>query len=236
MPALLLIECPMKILLIEDDASLSNDLKHQLVQEGFEVETAFDGLIAEKLIQRSKYDCILLDVNLPGKNGYELAKAIRSYGIATPIIMLTAFGEIDDKLQGFSEGADDYLTKPFFFKELLARIKVFLKRSEHFSLDSPLLVVADLVIDLAKKQVRRADVPIKLTAREFDLLKLLAEAKGNPVAKKELLAKVWGTTFETNTNTLEVFINLLRNKIDKPFEPKLIKTRIGFGYYLSAEE
>src|SRR4051812_26716607 len=117
----------MKILLIEDDKNLSDDLKHQLLAEKFVVDTAYDGLVAERLISQNDYDCILLDVNIPGKNGYELSKSLRQRKITTPIVMITAYGEIEDKLLGFEGGADDYITKPFYFKELLARIRVFLK-------------------------------------------------------------------------------------------------------------
>ncbi len=224
-----------KILLVEDDVKLSNDIKRQLVFEGYEVDTAFDGVLGERLILRNKYDCLLLDINMPGKNGYDLAGSVRKMQKTTPIILLTAFGEIEDKLQGFECGADDYVTKPFYFKELLARIKVAVKRSEHSGIENKNIVIADLVIDLEKKLVYRNGTPIKLTAREFLLLKILAEAQGNPVSKKELIKTVWGASFEFNTNTIEVFINLLRNKIDKKFSPKLIKTRSGFGYYLSKD-
>ncbi len=226
----------MKILLVEDDVHLSNDLKHQLIAEGFEVDTAFDGMIAERLFHRNTYDCFLLDVNIPGKNGFELVKQIRHLKITGTIIMITAFGEIDDKLTGFESGADDYITKPFFFKELLARIRVFIKRSSHYHESDTNYKIADLVIDIPSKIVTRNDKVIKLTAREFELLKTMAESKGNPVSKKELLQNVWGTSVEANTNTIEVFINLLRNKIDKNFDSKLIKTRVGFGYYLSETE
>lgn len=225
----------MKILLVEDDARLSDDLKHQLVAERYEVDSAYDGLIAERMVLRNKYDCILLDVNIPGINGYDLAKSIREKQITSPIIMLTAFGEIEDKLHGFDNGADDYITKPFYFKELLARVKVFIKRSEQFTKENDIIVIEDLVIEPIKRQVTRANTSIKLTVREYELLMILAEAKGVPVSKKELLSKVWGTTFEANTNTIEVFINLLRNKIDKNFGEKLIKTRTGFGYYLGKD-
>jgi DNA-binding response OmpR family regulator len=225
----------MRILLVEDDVNLSEDLKKQLLLERYEVETAFDGLIAERLIARTAYDCILIDVNIPGKNGYELVKSIRSREISTPVIMITAFGEIDDKMQGFNSGADDYITKPFFFKELLARIKVFLRRSLHYNRDTELLHIEDLQINIPKREVSRMGNPIRLTAREFELLLILAESGGNPVSKKELISKVWGTTFQANTNTIEVFINFLRTKIDKPFDLKLIKTRIGFGYYLGKD-
>jgi len=225
----------MKILLVEDDKSLSEDLKHQLVLEHFEVDVAYDGLLAERMIQRTSYDCILLDVNIPGKNGYELAKSLREKQVTTPIIMVTAYGEMEDKLYGFEGGADDYVTKPFYFKELLARIRVFLKRSEHYIPESGSTSVADLVVNHTKKQVSRNGEVIKLTAREYEIIKILAAEQGNPVSKKDLLRKVWGTTFEANSNTIEVFINMLRNKIDKNYEPKLIKTRIGYGYYLGVD-
>lgn len=225
----------MRILLVEDDVNLSNDLKGQLILEKFEVDTAYDGFIAERLIQRHPYECILVDVNIPGKNGYELVRSIRSRQLTTPVIMITAFGELDDKMLGFESGADDYITKPFFFKELLARIKVFLKRSLPYRKDQEVVIIEDLVIDIVKREVSRMGTAIRLTAREFELLVMLASAGGNPVSKKELLSRVWGTTFEANSNTIEVFINLLRNKIDRPFEPKLIKTRIGFGYYLGKD-
>jgi DNA-binding response OmpR family regulator len=160
---------------------------------------------------------------------------LREKQITTPIIMVTAYGEMEDKLYGFDGGADDYVTKPFYFKELLARIKVFLKRSEHYVPESGTTAVADLVVNHTKKQVSRNGEVIKLTAREYEIIKILAAEQGNPVSKKDLLRKVWGTTFEANSNTIEVFINMLRNKIDKNHEPKLIKTRIGYGYYLGVD-
>jgi DNA-binding response OmpR family regulator len=222
----------MKILLVEDDMNLSNDLKLQFGTRNVDTDVAYDGVIAEKMIQRTVYDCILADINIPGKNGYELVQSIRAKQITTPIIMLTAFGEIEDKLLGFESGADDYITKPFFFEELLARMKVIIKRSQNISANSTLLTIEDLSIDLKKREVSRSGTPVKLTAREFEILVLLAEADGQTVSKKDILNKVWGSSFGTNTNTIEVFINLLRNKIDKNHSTKLIKTRIGFGYYL----
>ena len=222
------------ILLVEDDQHLSSDIKAQLIKEGLNVEAVFDGLLAEKIIARQKFDCIILDVNLPGKTGYEICRSIRLQNIKTPVIILTAFGEIDDKLEGFNCGADDYLTKPFYFKELLARIKVFLRRNDSIE-DLKNIVIADLVIDVNKKTISRSNELIKVTPREFDIVLLLASAKGNPVSKKDLIKNVWGTSMEVNTNTIEVFINLIRNKIDKNYNVKLIHTRTGFGYYISTE-
>jgi DNA-binding response OmpR family regulator len=220
-----------RILLVEDDLNLSKELKQQLQNEGFDVETVYDGNIAEQLINQNKYDIILADINIPGQNGYELVKIIRQQQITVPAIIITAFDEIDDKLQGFDCGADDYITKPFFFKELLARIKAILKRSDHHN-GAEFIVHSDMIIDARKREVKRRDELIRLTSREYEILLMLADANGQPVSKKDILTKVWGTSFSANTNTIEVFINLLRNKIDKNFEPKLIRTRIGCGYYI----
>jgi DNA-binding response OmpR family regulator len=222
----------MYILLVEDDINLSNDLKRQLESENFKVDAVYDGITAEEMVNKVDYDCILADINIPAKNGYELVKGIRSKRVNVPIIMLTAFGEIDDKLKGFESGADDYITKPFFFKELLARVKVLIKRFEYTTKQSELFTIEDLTINYRKREVTRGGQVVRLTAREFEILEMLAEAKGETVSKKDLLNKVWGSSFGTNTNTIEVFINLLRNKIDKQFDTKLIRTRFGIGYYL----
>ncbi len=226
----------MRILLVEDDLNLSDDLKHQLLMEDFEVDTAFDGLHAERLILKNNYDCILLDINIPGKNGYELAREVRSHNILSPIIMITAYGELDDKLSGFEGGADDYITKPFYFKELLARIRVFLKRSQYYAMEENNVSIGDLYIDKRRKEVSRGGHVIKLTPREYQIINILIEANGSPISKKDLIRKVWGTTFEANSNTIEVFINMLRSKVDKDHEQKLIKTRVGYGYYMAADE
>lgn len=223
------------ILLVEDDIRIAADLKSQLSSEGYNVEVLYDGLLAEKMIMRKAFHCIILDVNIPGKNGFDVCKSIRGQNISTPILMLTAFGEVDDKIQGFESGADDYLTKPFFFKELLARIKALLKRGAQLAEQPQKVTIADLTIDPTSKKVTRGGVLIKLTAREFDIISVLAAAKGNAVSKKELIQNIWGTMVQVNTNTIEVFINSLRNKIDKNQTPKVLHTRLGFGYYLSAE-
>jgi DNA-binding response OmpR family regulator len=222
----------MKILIVEDDVNLSRDLQWQFSAKDIESDIAYDGIIAEKMLHRNKYDCILADVNVPGKNGFELVKDMRLKQNTTPVIMLTAFGEIEDKLQGFDNGADDYVTKPFFFDELHARMKVIIKRMQQLTGEREIITIEDLTIDMKKREVYRANAPIKLTAREFEILAMLGEADGQTLSKKDILNRVWGNSFGTNTNTIEVFINLLRNKIDKNFEIKLIKTRIGFGYYL----
>lgn len=227
----------MKLLLVEDDVNLSQDLYKQLLNDGYIIDVCFDGLLAEKMILRNDYKCILLDINIPGKNGVEVCKTIREAGITTPVIMITSFGELDDKITGFESGADDYLAKPFYYKELLARIKVVTKRHDKSdNKKNEIFMLADLIIDDNKKKVSRAGTEIKLTAREFELLSVLAAANGNPVSKQYLLENIWGSAYGVNTNTIEVFINFIRNKIDKNSNLKLIKTKVGFGYYLSADE
>jgi DNA-binding response OmpR family regulator len=221
------------ILLVEDDIHIAADVRSRLTDEGFAVEVVYDGLLAEKIICRKTYDCIVLDVNIPGKNGYDVCSSVRRQNVVTPILMLTAFGEVEDKLQGFDSGADDYLTKPFYFKELLARIRALLKRGGQHSETHQQIQVDDLFIDISAKRVTRAGTPLKLTAREFEILVLLATAKGNIVSKKDLIQKIWGTSVEVNTNTIEVFINSIRNKVDKQYPVKLLHTRPGFGYYLT---
>jgi DNA-binding response OmpR family regulator len=224
-----------KILIAEDDVHIASDLKSRLQDEGYSVEAIYDGLLAEKLLIRNSYDCIILDINLPGKTGIAICKTVRSQNISTPILFLTAFGEVEDKLQGFESGADDYLTKPFFFKELLARVKALLKRGSVNNQAPSIETFEDLTIDLSSKRVFRNGTPIKLTAREYEILTALVTAKGNSVSKKDLIRIVWGTQVEVNTNTIEVFINSIRNKIDKNYPVKLIHTRPGYGYYVSAK-
>lgn len=223
-----------QILVVEDDVSIAADLKTRLQAEGFLTEVIYDGLLAEKLLSRKTFDCVVLDINLPGKNGLEVCKAIREQKNNSPVIMLTAFGEVDDKVHGFESGADDYLAKPFYFKELLARIKSLIKRGPQPDQGSKTMTIEDMVIDYGAKKVSREGIPIKLTPREFQILSILLEAKGNLVSKKELINKIWDTHVQVNTNTIEVFINSIRNKVDKNFSIKLIHTRPGFGYYISA--
>jgi DNA-binding response OmpR family regulator len=222
-----------QLLIAEDDVNIAADLKSRLQDEGFDAEVVFDGLLAEKMILRKFYDCIILDINMPGKNGLEVCKSVREQNINAPILMLTAFGEVEDKLLGFENGADDYLTKPFYFKELLARVKALLLRGPRHDVPRQVITIHNLTIDLSDKKVMRNSQPIKLTAREFEILLTLANAKGNSVSKKELIHKIWGTLVDVNTNTVEVFINSIRNKVDKNQAVKLIHTRPGYGYYLS---
>lgn len=225
----------MNILLVEDDSTLNRNIREYLQQEALETEVVFDGQLAEKLMKKKRFDCIILDVNLPYKNGYELCREFRTYNTSTPVLMLTAFDELEDKVKGYDCGADDYLTKPFYMKELAMRIHALIKRnSAPASEDSQeVIVVQDVVINQRLKTVKRNDTEIILTPREYQILLKLALAKGELVDKQELVKEIWGGSFEANTNTIEVYINFLRKKIDKPFGNPLIKTKIGYGYYLN---
>ncbi len=222
----------MTVLVVEDDTVLSQNIKASLTAEGFTVEQAYDGFIAEKLLRKNQYDCVVLDVNIPNKNGFELCKSFRTYNTTTPVLFLTAFDDLDDKVQGYESGADDYLTKPFFQKELLMRIQALARRHTAAQPQHDTLTWHDVVIRQKNKTVHRANHEVKLTPREYQILLTLVLAKGEVVSKKELIKEIWGSTFDANTNNIEVFINFLRNKVDKPFDKQLIKTKVGYGYYL----
>lgn len=221
-----------RILLAEDEPKLGQIIQEELTRQGYQTDVAYDGLVAETLFHQHNYALILLDINLPYKNGLALCKEFREAKKNVPIIMLTALGEINDKMDAFNLGADDYLVKPFHFDELFARIKVFLKRADSNNEPGEKISVADLEIDLLDKTVTKANQNINLTAKEFALLVLLAKSKGKVISKQEILEKVWGLSFDTGTNTIEVYISFLRNKLDKPFDSKLIHTKPGFGYFL----
>ena len=221
-----------RILLAEDEPKLSQVIQDELSRQGYHTDVAYDGLIAEKMFKQHNYSLIILDINLPYKNGLALCKEFRGVNKNIPIIMLTALGETQDKMDAFNLGVDDYVVKPFHFDELFARIKVFLKRADATSEPGERITVADLEIDMENKTVTRGGKNINLTAKEFALLVLLCRNKGKVIAKQDILEKVWDLSFDTGTNTIEVYISFLRNKIDKPFEAKLIHTKPGFGYYV----
>lgn len=224
----------MRILIIEDDPDLNKNIKEAFEAEKFVVDTSFDGQIGLKLLKKNKYDCVILDINLPMVNGFEVAKSFRTFNQHTPIIMLTAFGELEDKVEGYDSGADDYLTKPFFMKELTLRVNSLINRSSSNSdnAQDDVLVFGDIVVNKKTKKVHRQNQEINLTFREYQIIAILVENQGEVVSKKEILQAIWGKHFEGNTNTIEVYINFLRNKLDKPFDKATIKTRVGYGYYL----
>lgn len=221
-----------RILLAEDEPKLSQVIQDELTRLGYTTDVAYDGQVAEKLFRQHPYSLVLLDIQLPYKNGLALCREFREINNKIPIIMLTALGELQDKIDAFNLGADDYIVKPFHFDELFARIKVFLKRADSGNDTGEKVVVGDMEIDMENKTVNRSGKLINLTAKEFALLVLLSRNKGKVISKSEILEKVWDLTFDTGTNTIEVYISFLRNKIDKPFEAKLIHTKPGFGYYV----
>lgn len=225
----------MNILLIEDDQTLNQNISNTLKAEAINTTSLYDGLLAERLLKRENYDCVIMDINLPGKNGFDLCKKFRQYNTQTPVIMLTAFSELDDKVQGFNCGADDYLTKPFYMRELLLRVHALVKRRSFTNNTNEIITADDIVIYPNTKKVTRQNQEITLTPREYQILLKLSENKGDIVSKNDLINEIWGKTFEANTNTIEVYINFLRNKIDKPFGKNSIKTKVGYGYYLDTE-
>src|ERR1051325_8686111 len=222
-----------KLLIIEDEPKIADTLRLGLSEVGYEADVAYDGINGEQLFRNNEYDLVILDINLPGINGYQLCKDFRTTDSHTPIIMLTSLVELEDKVEGYEAGADDYIVKPFEFKELLLKIKVFLKRATNQSSSEPVVLAAgDLELNTESKEVRRGHKLINLTAKEFQLLEFLLQKKNKVVSRNDIATNVWGIDFDTNTNVIDVYINYLRNKIDKPFEQKLIVTQIGMGYIL----
>lgn len=225
-----------KILIIEDDARVANLIKRGLEEQGFDVTIAFDGELGKKTAFTGAFDLIITDILLPAVNGIELCKDIRHQRPNVPIIMLTALGATDDKLEGFDAGADDYMVKPFEFRELLARIRVLLKRKLPIS-SSMIndLSVAGLVMNLNTKRVERDGKEINLTPKEFKLLEYMMKNPNRVLSRFEIAEKVWDTHFDTGTNFIDVYINYLRKKIDKEFSEKLIHTKSGMGFIFKTE-
>ena len=224
-----------KILLAEDERKLYLVIKSELAKKGYTIDIASNGIEAETLFLKNNYSIVILDINLPFKNGIELCKIFREQNKKIPIIMLSALGEIHDKVNAFNAGADDYMVKPFYFDELFARVKVLINRADAPLQESGIIIIEDLQINLDSKKVTRGETEIALTAKEFALLRLLCANRGKVVSKQEIMHKVWDVKFDTGTNTIEVYINFLRNKIDKPYPNKLILTKAGFGYYIKEE-
>jgi len=226
----------MKVLLIEDEAQVSSFIRQGLEEQGFEVDVAYDGIIGERLGTSRDYDVVVLDIVIPGKNGFELCKILKKEKPDLPILMLTTLGTTSDKLAGFDAGADDYLLKPFEFLELSARVKVLARRSHSTGRSyGNQLRFEDLRVDVERKMVWRGDTSIKLSAKEFALLEFFMHNPGRVIPRSELAERVWDIKFETGTNVVEVYISMLRTKIDRDFSPKLLHTRIGMGYVLGKE-
>ncbi len=224
-----------KILLIEDEPKTVQSLKQGLEENHYTVDVAYDGLMGKQLATRTSYQLIISDIIIPGMNGLELCKSLRAEGIQTPILMLTALSTTDDKLVGFEAGADDYLAKPFDFKEFLARVKALIKRSNQTILEAQVLKFADLELDLTSKIVTRSGQKINLTAKEFQLMEYFLRNQEKVISKAEIAENIWEVEDEGSSNLIEVYVNYLRKKVDKGFPSKLIHTQFGMGYILRQE-
>jgi len=225
----------MKILVVEDEPKVAAFLKQGLEEQNFEVDVVFEGQMGKRMALGNHYDIILLDVIMPYINGLELCKLIKTEKPNQPILMLTALGTTEDKVTGLENGADDYLVKPFEFKELIARIKALTRRNTGISENASTIKVADLELNLDKKTAERQGKTISLTAKEFALLEFFMRNKGKVLSRETIAEKVWDITFDTGTNVVDVYVNLLRKKIDRDFESKLIHTRVGLGYMLNQQ-
>ncbi len=224
----------MRILVEEDEPKVAAFLKQGLEERGYEVLRAFDGPMGKRLALQEHVDMVVMDVVMPGMNGLETCKAIRAGGGTMPILMLTALGTTDDKVGGLDAGADDYLVKPFEFKELLARVRSLLRRGSAVHVQADQLEYHGLVLDLARKEAVREGQRIPLTAKEFALLEYLMRNADRVLSRAQISEKVWDIDFDTGTNVVEAYVKLLRKKVDRDFEPKLIHTRVGLGYILTA--
>jgi DNA-binding response OmpR family regulator len=223
----------MHILLVEDEAKVARFIKEGLTAEGYEVEIAADGKAGEKKALSGEFDLILLDVLLPKKNGFEVLRTLRNEGTRTPVLMLTARSTTEDIVQGLDHGADDYLTKPFAFNELLARIRSLLRRQRN---SHTTFRIADLQLDTLTRKATRCGGTIELTAREYSLLEFLMRNQNKLITRQQLAKEIWGFNFDPGTNIIDVYINHLRKKIDQGHETKLLHTERGKGYYISEKD
>ncbi|MGF1681192.1 heavy metal response regulator transcription factor [Photobacterium minamisatsumaniensis] len=222
----------MKLLLIEDEPKTGEYLRKGLTEAGYVVDLSCDGVDGLYQATSHNYDLIILDVMLPQLNGWQVLTTLRASKIETPVIMLTARDQIEDRVKGLELGADDYIVKPFAFVELIARIRNTLKRQQHAVPQAHSLNAVDLHLDLLKRRVIRAGDTITLTAKEFSLLELLMRRRGEVLSRTEIASIVWDMNFDSDTNIIDVAIRRLRAKVDKNYEPKLIHTIRGMGYML----
>jgi DNA-binding response OmpR family regulator len=226
----------MTILLLEDDPILTKEISDFLRSKHVVCDHVYDGDLFLKKIRNQSYDLFLLDINVPKVNGLELCKMIREKKVDTSIIMTTAYGEIEEKSEAYQSGADDYLVKPFLLEELWLRIQALERRKNKSLIHVDTFSLGDLTIDNHQKLVTRNGKEIPLTPKEYKLLKILIDHKGMVMSKQQIADQLWDEHVETNLNTIEVYINFLRNKIDRGFEKKLIHTKVGFGYYIQIAE
>lgn len=223
----------MRILLVEDDRKVASFIRMGLEEEGHAVDVASDGEAGLSMGLDRLHDVIILDVMLPRKPGFQVVRELRQAKVATPVLLLTARDTVEDKVQGLDAGADDYLTKPFAFAELLARVRALLRRRADAR--APILRVADLVLDPATRTVKRGDEPVTLTNREFALLEYFLRNPGRVLTRTMIAEHVWDYSFDSSTNVIDVYVNYLRKKIDAGRETKLLHTVRGVGYILKAE-
>jgi len=222
-----------KIGLAEDDVKIASLVKSGLQEHNYQVTTIPDGSKALSIFQEEQFDLIILDVMMPGMNGIEVCRQLRESNKVVPILMLTALGSVDDKVLGLNSGADDYMVKPFHFKELLARIEAMLRRhSPTFSKQKNILSYEDISLDTYSKTVKRGEKDIQLTAKEFTLLELFLKNPNRLLSRQYIAENAWDISFDTGTNVIDVYVNFLRNKIEKGFDKKLIHTKIGMGYIM----
>lgn len=221
-----------RILIIEDEVKTANSIKQGLEENSFLTETAYDGNSGLRLARKGNYDLIICDVILPGQNGKEICRSLRAEQIHTPVLMLTALNSVSDKLEGFDSGVDDYLSKPFEFRELLARVRALLKRHPQIVQTATILKCADLELNLDTRKAVRSGRTIDLTLKEFALLEYFMQHTNRVLSKAELAERVWGIDFDTGTNVIEVYVNYLRKKLEAEGAPRLIHTEFGMGYIL----
>ncbi|MBY5945733.1 heavy metal response regulator transcription factor [Photobacterium rosenbergii] len=226
----------MKLLLIEDEPKTGEYLRKGLTEAGYIVDLSSDGVDGLYQATSANYDLIILDVMLPQLNGWQVLTTLRASNIETPVIMLTARDQVEDRVKGLELGADDYIVKPFAFVELVARIKNTLRRKQPSLSKELALEVADLHLDLLKRRVSRAGDSITLTAKEFSLLELLMRRQGEVLSRSEIASIVWDMNFDSDTNVIDVAVKRLRGKVDKDYEPKLIHTIRGMGYMLDEQK
>ena len=222
----------MQILLVEDEPKIAAFIQKGLTENGYDISIALDGKEGMRMALQGDYDIMILDIMLPVISGLELCKKIREEGINTPVLMLTALGTIDDKVYGLQQGADDYLVKPFHFKELIARIQALTRRQYNPQASTNVIQLSDLILDRSRKLVQRADKEISLTAKEYSLLEMFMQNSNHILSRAVIGEHVWGNDFDSSSNVIDVYINYLRNKIEKGFSSKLIHTIVGMGYIM----
>ncbi|MBK8820018.1 MAG: response regulator transcription factor [Saprospiraceae bacterium] len=224
---------PKKILIVDDHHKTVQSIRKGMIENNIEVDVAHDGKTASQLAISGKYDVIISDVIMPEMTGIEFCQFIRHKGIQTPVLLLSALDSTDMKITGLNAGGDDFITKPFEFNELLARVRALARRNRaSYLAENPNIILADLTVDPINKTVYRSDEKIELTPKEYNLLIFLLNNKGKVVKKEEIIKHVWEIDFDTGTNVVEVYINYLRNKIDKKYDKKLIQNRSGVGYFI----